>query len=684
MNLQNLVKNYKLFIDTSTWMFPDSQNFLSTELPHALLEAKEQIKVPVRIIEEVNRLMTHEKRETRHKAKKAAALLKSYFDHEIARAFGSSSDPFADQTILYVFQQFRVKYNLALITQDRGLALDTLNLNNQHAVQGKRIYVYRINESGAIEEWNPERIKVSLGRDDAPSRPIATTAPVNEKRTSGSHKPESETKPWSQVTRTRPATAGKKPKPNEMFAPGTRVITQKETVMQIGKVPDIGETVYSKVYGALHLQKEVGSGGEGKIFVSNNGMVCKIYKRDRITHERYHKLKRMLEVPIDKPGICWPKDIITNGSSEFVGYIMEVADGKPMQTAMFQKPVLEKNFPKWTRKDLVQLAISILGKIAYLHERNIIIGDLNPLNILIKNEKEVYFVDTDSYQIENYPCPVGTINFTAPTLQGKNFSTFLRTFEDEYFAVSTLVFMILHPGKPPYSQLGGGSPGENIKKMEFPYPCGEKGKGTAPDGPWKYIWSHLPYKLKEALYDTFTGEKRATPEELRDLLVEYRQLISNGKLGDELFPSGHKIPKDKEAIVTCTDRNCTSPTVIVHIDFKEKVEKRGGRFVCDPCKLRRKYEKQMRTMGMPGTSHTTNQRNSGQYPPPRQNNPRPTWVRPQPVASNTGSTQTKPNTATKPRPVQARPQPAARTNPGASTQPKTFLDRAINILKKFQ
>lgn len=97
------------------------------------------------------------------------------------------------------------------------------------------------------------------------------------------------------------------------------------------------------------------------------------------------------------------------------------------------------------------LCITILKKLKYLHDRNVILGDINPNNILVVSPTEVYFVDTDSYQIEGFPCPVGTINFTAPEIQRKDFSTFLRTIGNERFAVATLLFMIMLPGKPPYS-----------------------------------------------------------------------------------------------------------------------------------------------------------------------------------------------------------------------------------------
>lgn len=111
-------------------------------------------------------------------------------------------------------------------------------------------------------------------------------------------------------------------------------------------------------------------------------------------------------------------------------------------------------FPQWNRMHLVELACTILRKIDKLHQYNVLIGDINPDNILLVDEKTVYFVDTDSYQVGAYPCPVGTDTFTPAARQGMDYSTFLRTKEDELFAVATLLFVILFPGKAPYSAMG--------------------------------------------------------------------------------------------------------------------------------------------------------------------------------------------------------------------------------------
>ena len=232
---------------------------------------------------------------------------------------------------------------------------------------------------------------------------------------------------------------------------------------------------------------------------------------------------------------------------------MPKAKGKELQKSIFIKPLFLKNFPTWKKRDTVELCLTVLEKIKYLHDRNIILGDINPANILVVSPKEVYFVDTDSYQVEDFPCPVGTNNYTAPEIQRKTFSKFLRTIGNEYFAVATLLFMIMLPGKPPYSQQGGEDPIDNIIKMDFSYPFGDNSNKKTPDGPWRYIWSHLTYDLKKAFYNTFrkggeysTETTRLTVDDWIPIFTYYLELLDSGKFGEQdkmsedLFPTRHK------------------------------------------------------------------------------------------------------------------------------------------------
>ena len=190
---------------------------------------------------------------------------------------------------------------------------------------------------------------------------------------------------------------------------------------------------------------------------------------------------------------------------------MPQASGAPLGHGLFIPTVWLEKHRQWTRRDSVRLAISILEGIDYLHRINVLLGDINPMNILVKDANSVFFVDCDSFQVEGFPCPVGSINFVAPEIQGQDFARFLRTKEHELFAVATLLFMIMIPGKPPYSHLGGEDGAENIRKMHFPYPLGERSSQGAPEGAWRFCWSHLTREIKESFYKVFHSDHRGQP-----------------------------------------------------------------------------------------------------------------------------------------------------------------------------
>jgi serine/threonine protein kinase len=248
---------------------------------------------------------------------------------------------------------------------------------------------------------------------------------------------------------------------------------------------------------------------------------------------------------------------------------MKAAHGNELSKGIFiGKRKIKEIHPDWKKYDTVKLCITILRKIKYLHDRNVILGDINPANILVVSPTEVYFVDTDSYQIEGYPCPVGTINYTAQELQRKEYSEFLRTMGNEYFAVATLLFMIMLPGKPPYALQGGSDQIENIMNMDFAYPLGERSTKKAPPGSWQYCWSHLPFIIKEAFYETFRKDEKHSKETTRyntndwlDKFENYLRLIENGTLYNqdsmsmELFPIRFKKHSSKTYVVcsSCGD-----------------------------------------------------------------------------------------------------------------------------------
>lgn len=184
---------------------------------------------------------------------------------------------------------------------------------------------------------------------------------------------------------------------------------------------------------------------------------------------------------------------------------------------------------------------------------------------MVCSPTEVYFVDVDSYQVEGFPCPVGTIPFTAQEILRENrrykrtynrdrhYNEYLRSFSSDYFAVAVLLFMIVMMGKNPYSLQGGESMESNMLNMDFAYPLNELKNDRTPEGAWIYIWSHLPYFIKTDFYNTFHKdgrysrvENRLSVERWLDDFNKYLKLLDNGSIGSQdemsetVFPTRYK------------------------------------------------------------------------------------------------------------------------------------------------
>lgn len=506
--LENYVKDWKIFIDTCSILHISANKFWGNIIPY-LYQYKNKIIIPYKCIEE---LQNHSKKTSNptlaRKSKDSLILIKKLNDDNFIDIRGEQNDNFADNVFQVVFTKFRMQYKLLLITQDNNLAKDILSLNNNKSVQANIIHVKKINNYGFLSKF-----------------------------------------PWDNNTSSIYNLINE----NEIFKICNSVTKLDDSKLTITHIPTENETIYTLSHGEIKLENIIASGGEGIIYSTNTPYVAKIYKKENNTRRKYEKIRLMLSKKIQCDGICYPIEPLYNYQKEFIGYLMPKAKGKELQKSIFIKPLFLKNFPNWKKRDTVELCITILKKIKYLHDRNIIMGDINPANILIVSSKEVYFVDTDSYQIENYPCPVGTINYTAPEIQKKHFSEFLRTMGNENFAVATLLFMIMLPGKPPYSQQGGEDPISNIINMDFSYPFGDNSNKKTPDGPWRYIWSHLTYDLKKAFYHTFrkngnysTEKTRLSTDEWISIFTYYLELLDSGKFGkqdkmsEELFPTRHK------------------------------------------------------------------------------------------------------------------------------------------------
>lgn len=284
-----------------------------------------------------------------------------------------------------------------------------------------------------------------------------------------------------------------------------------ETPCGNGRKYSTGDVLFSGEGKRIVLGDTIAEGGEGSVFAihpaSESPLVAKLYHPNQRTRWREQKLQLMCSRPIRSPCVAWPCEILYDELRRFVGVLMPRVDGVPLGAFAFHAELMKKQFPSWTRYDLVRLCLNLSESVHTLHRYGVVLGDLHPGNVMVSDNGSVHWVDTDSFQIEDYPCSVGTERFRAPELRG-NYGDFLRTRSHDAYSLSVLLFIILTLGLSPFTRQGSGEDMlESVRMGVLPYPFAsyKPPPGTyPPDTSGRYVWSYLPRKLGDALGHNLT------------------------------------------------------------------------------------------------------------------------------------------------------------------------------------
>jgi serine/threonine protein kinase len=185
-------------------------------------------------------------------------------------------------------------------------------------------------------------------------------------------------------------------------------------------------------------QTPMTEGGEGIIFEYQDKII-KIYKDSVNKKEKLEKIKKLMGKKLPS-NVVIPLDIVQNNKSKFMGYLMEKVNGEELKKLSNKKYIQVNNI---TIKDISKMLVEIKNTIIELHKQNIYISDFNDNNILFDKDFNVYFIDADSWTIDNIKCTVCMDTFKDPLLIANDFSN-----ETDYYAYSVLVFKSLtrlHP-----------------------------------------------------------------------------------------------------------------------------------------------------------------------------------------------------------------------------------------------
>ncbi|MBD5118872.1 MAG: hypothetical protein HDT37_07140 [Clostridiales bacterium] len=359
------------------------------------------------------------------------------------------------------------------------------------------------------------------------------------------------------------ASAPQEPRPRQAES-APPVLAQggsSKTLLSMKKQPKTGSRVTAELPDGsrqeLILGSPVGSaGGEGTVYAVSrrNRAVVKIYHQDQLTEERREKLRHMTAASPDIPGLCWPQALVFTSGGEWAGYLMPKAEARELCQTVYKPGRNNRNIMAlgWTRKSLALIAANIAGAFAQMHEKGILMGDVNPRNFMVAPNCAVYFVDCDSYQFGGFPCPVRSDRYTPPEVlkevrrSGQENYNYLRTLDHERYSMAVVLFEVLMLGKSPYESRSTDSDNvlDAIIAGNFPYPfrAGEEEGYTdqTPVGRWREIWSHMTYQVKSAFHSTFTGKGRLSAGEWEGILREYVRQIELVHSSDELTPEGFK------------------------------------------------------------------------------------------------------------------------------------------------
>lgn len=170
----------------------------------------------------------------------------------------------------------------------------------------------------------------------------------------------------------------------------------------------------------------IGKGGEADVFKIDNQNVLKLFKQPN--HPDYeHNLqeqkgailrldehqRKLINFPTGLPDeVISPKKLAKSKTGKILGYTMPFLD----KTEVLLK-YAEKSFRVGgiTDETVVMIFQKLLSLLYALHEKDIVIGDFNDLNVMVKGHTP-YIIDADSMQYGEWKSRVFTGKFVDPLL----------------------------------------------------------------------------------------------------------------------------------------------------------------------------------------------------------------------------------------------------------------------------
>jgi len=238
--------------------------------------------------------------------------------------------------------------------------------------------------------------------------------------------------------------------------------------------------LFAQQTGELRRGPRLGRGGEGEVFevAGQPTLAVKLY-HNAVAAERLEKIRAMQDMASDELAsiAAWPIDLVLENNKP-VGFLMPRAKGGKEIHTLYGPKSRKREFPDAGFAFLVHAAANLALAFAVVHERGLVVGDVNDRFAMVAHDATVMLIDCDSFQVGSskriFPCEVGVPTFTPPELQTvKSFRGVTRTANHDNFGLAVLLFHLLFLGRHPFAgrpQDGDDPAIENaIKAHRFAY-----------------------------------------------------------------------------------------------------------------------------------------------------------------------------------------------------------------------
>jgi len=282
------------------------------------------------------------------------------------------------------------------------------------------------------------------------------------------------------------------------------------------------------------LGAAIGAGGEGTVYEVDGdpGLVAKIYAEPP-GPDHVAKIEAMIASGDEslRRVAAWPSALLLAGD-EATGFLMPRLTSQLPLHELFGPRRRQELFPDAHWSFLVHAARNVARAFEAMHERDIVVGDVNSNNVVIHASSKTRFIDCDSFQIRRdgrlFRCTVGVPEYQPPELQTADLATVERLPQHDLFGLALMVFQLLFVGKHPFAGIlpahltGDATIGANISAGYFFYGPAAERDGLRPP-PGSLALSALPDTIEAMFARAFLGQPAERPsasawrEALREL-----------------------------------------------------------------------------------------------------------------------------------------------------------------------